>query len=428
MAITTDTLVTEFRMVGAPQLLKALNAITAAYEKMAKAQAKVASIPLPKVPPGAGGSGGGGGTGNKWTAFFAGMLGGGRLGGGGITAMTAGLVGGTAALEGFAASAAAALGPVVAIGTAILGIGAAVNKAEGSLVEYGTAIMNLRDLSGESAQDAAKANAVFQIAGISATQEMRDLLKLGKDVRSQAGETGLGLLGVHINQADSPIQVAMKLGKALNDLPGGMQKVEAAAQAAGIRVTGGLLALGRLTDAQKAAAESNAFQVNDEDLKKIQDLGVQYTLLGQVFMSQVVLPIATEFMPIVKETILFLEQLARGFAYAEKYAHFLEITMGGIAAAFVVLNPEISAIMAAVAGVTWLLGGMNDNAAEAKTGTGDLKGSMGNLQSSVDANTGAMQTTNMHLAKLASDKGIPQGLTIWDLNTLSSQNMLANLG
>lgn len=431
MAVTTDTLVTEFKMVGAPQLLKALNSITDAYKKMAAAQAKVASIPIPKVPgAGAGGSGGSGGASGGWAGFFAGMIGGGRLGGAGIKGFAAEVVGGTVALEGLAASAASVLGPIALVVGSLTAVSAATKKAEDSLIEYGKAIMDIRDLSGESAQESAKAHAVFMAAGISDVTAMREFLKVGRDIRSQSGETGFGLLGVRINQSDSPLQAILKISKALHDMPGGMQKVEAAAEALGIRNTSALLSLSRLTDAQKSMAEAGAFNVSDDDLASIQDLGVQFNLIGQEIMTGLVYPLAKELLPYVKEvtdTLLnskdIILEIADAISTAGKLIYYV----------LVVPFENILKTLKSISDLWYFVFGgsakdlSGSDASTASTGTGDLKGSIGNLQSSIDRNSDIQQTTNMHLAKLASNNGIPGGLSNWDLNTISSQNMLGAL-
>jgi hypothetical protein len=398
---------------------------------MAAAQAKVASIPLPKAPGTAAGGSGGGGAGGGWTAFFAGMIGGGKLGGSGIKGFAAEIVGGTVALEGLAAGAAAVLGPIALVVGSLTAVSLATKKAEDSLIEYGKAIMDLRDLSGETAQESAKAHAIFQAAGISDVTAMRELLKVGRDIRSQAGETGFGLLGVHINQADSPLQAIMKISKALHDMPGGMQKVEAAAEALGIRNTSALLSLARLTDAQKSMMEAGAFNVSDEDLAAIQDMGFQFNLLGQTIQSGLIYPFAKELLPLVVELVTSLTkskdvllEIADAAATVGKVLYYtliypMEQILQGL--------HDISNLWYKIFG-----GSAGDissgSAASASTGTGDIKGSMGNLQTSIDANTDALQTSNMHLAKLASDKGIPQGLNNWDLNTLQAQLQLGALG
>ena len=420
--VTTDTLVTEFKRVGDTALLRALNNIAAAYDKIAKAQAKVANHPPitpPNVPvPGGGGAGGTGAGG--WAAWFSNQLGGGKLGGSAIKQVGIDIAGSSTALEGFAATAAAAVGPMVAIGAAIAGVGIASYGAEKRLIEYGNAVMDLRDISGESASEAAKAVAIFNAAGVSEVQEIRGLLKGVKDLFSNNGTRGFGLVpGLNLSSNDTPLQILDKYTTAIHNMNGGLLKAESLTEAWGARNAKIILQLARMTEEQKKLAIENSFGVTDQDLAKIQDMGVQFNILQQSFLSKVVYPIAELLMPALKTGIKLIEEMVDGFQGLAGLKDSLAWVIEWAEKLAFYLNP-----------IFWLfkaLGAIpHDNANSVQTGTESMSNSMSSLKNSIDRNTDAQIISNQQLSRLTNG-GIPSALSNWDINTLATNMQLEAL-
>ena len=416
MGVTTDIVLTEFRLVGADNVLKTIKAMSRAYALLARNQARVSQQPFPQVPNNinintGNGSGGGGGASSATSMvnLLTRLVTTNRLAQVGLQNLATQVAGGKDELSSFATSAVEAIGPVallaagtLAAGAAIYGVGKACVNATNSLGEYAEAIANIRDISGESAEQSARAIAKFRMAGLSDQTEIREMLKLAKDLRTQGGVQALGLVqGLDIRANDSPLQVFDKLAVALRNMPGGLQKAAAESMGVGARLQKSLLDYARLDPKMADAAAKNAYILTDSQISASIDLQNDYRLLGETLLNKVVFPLGTALLPTMRsitDTLIRMVSGMQGFIG----------WVGGIIESF---NKHILGIKKA-----------------ADQSSNSLGSKLDNLANSVDNNTDSQQAMTQQLAHGASRGGIPTQLQNWDFNTLSRLGYLGGIG
>jgi len=329
----------------------------------------------------------------------------------------------------------------------------ATEDAISSYVAFGRQVQDLRDLTGASAQESARAAELFRVAGVKDSAAIRDALKLAKDLQSAQGQSGLAQLGISPQAGENAIHLFDRVLDRLREMPAGMERTAIAEELFGARGAAALAPLLRMTkeEADQARALGDAF--NQEALVAIQAFEVSTNQLGQSIQANLVYPFAQALLPA-------LTQVAIGLTWVIDLVGKMTHGTTGIflmAGAFIAVGSAIGVLIAAIpALVTALksvalveaiidaLAGQWGNLA-AGLAVGAIAGiglyGLGNFGSAQEDNTSALHAnteSNLRAASAmnkftdaflqANRGGIPKGLQRGDVAELARQNLLGFVG
>lgn len=282
--------------------------------------------------------------------------------------------------------------------TAFAALVFAGERAVAALTNYGREMQNIKDITGATAQESARALAIFKTSGMSDITEVREMLKLNQAVFSSQGKAALSMLGVAPNPNQSGFQLMLEVVKALKTMPEGLRRTNLIEQIYGVRGAAAMLQMIRLTDEQIESSIRLADSFDTEMLPALQNYQAQVALLGQVWQMKVVFPIAQILIPILEKVVGF----AGAFFEATGQYGAIAVAVLGIAFAFtrVIASMRIASMMlmilranavAAAAATTAATGATAGAAGGAATGgrLGAMLGPWGALIGAVVGGTAA---------------------------------------
>lgn len=366
--------------------------------------------------------------------------------------MTAKLTAAQAAATQAAAEAELAFSGVLAgVGVAALGsIISGLQEAVQSYVEFGAQVMNLRDLTGASARESVEAAELFRIAGVRDQQAMRETIKIAKDLASAKGNVGLGMLGISPQAGENSIHLLGRITDALNRIPPGLQRTEAAEEIFGSRGVQAILPLLRMTEAQRDAVKDLADSFNSDGLDAVQQFQFATSLLGETIMVKLVYPLAQALLPSI---IMVTDALTRFIGWVgnlNQQTHGLlamAVAFGAIGLAVgtvIAVIPPLLAALRSVALVEAVMDALAGNWANLAIGAaigiggGLIIGGLGSAQSENTSALNANTESNMRVAgamnrfndnwQQSNRGGIPTGLQRGDIAELARQRALGIIG
>lgn len=344
------------------------------------------------------------------------------------------------------------------VGTAIMAIGAA--RATMAYSEWAKEIMNVRDLTGATARDSARAMALFKVAGVTDIQVMRDLLRISKATFNPQGQAALGMLGISPNVGKSGLALFNEIADALNKstLPA-LQKTMLMEQIFGTRGVAALLPLLRLTKSQREETSKLADEY-DASLPAMQRFQFQMANLGMTMFIKVISPMAKQLIPVIIKAVNVFGWMARAFGSLNQATGGLAayaVVLTGIVTSFLLWATAIRkiwgllylmltplkanvtlmamasalagqwkniAIAAAIGGVAWvgmnLMGG-NKRESEMDSAAGDLKDAAENMNDASHVMMDAFKTYN-------KGGSIPSNLGEMDIISLQRSMALGAIG
>ncbi len=324
-----------------------------------------------------------------------------------------------------------------------------LHEAIDAFQEFGREVMNVRDLTGASADESVKAITRFKLAGISGTQEIREMLRLGKDAFSSQGLAALGRLGVSANPTQSGLEIMENIRRALNGMQDGLRKTMIMEEIFGARGAANLLPYLRLTDEQIAKSDELASLYNTRMLPAVQQLDFASSNLGQTIMARLVYPLAEKLIPALiwvvdKITIFvdFLGQLNAATGGALGLAAAFFTIAAGVAlfiGAMKVLLPLLKADVILEAAMAALRGNWKGLAiaGAVAVGAGILVNNLGPQQEHINAtreNTRALNGLSHSVSELADGwdalnrGGIPRGLNQSDIRGIMGAHARGAIG
>jgi hypothetical protein len=330
-------------------------------------------------------------------------------------------------------------------------IAAAVKKATDEYSAFGTEVMNIRDLTGASARESARAASLFRVAGVSDMQAMRDILKLSKDAFSSQGASAMSMLGVPANTGQTGLALFNQIADALQKYPAGIQKAEIETELFGTKGVAALQGLLRMTSEQRQAV-LDLSDANDKSLATLQRFQFASALLGETIQQRIVYPIIEKLLPTILHVLDALTWLTNAFAAADRWSHGF---LGVAAAIFAISIATVAAVSAFVQlakalklAAVWqaILDALSGNwknlaiGAAVAAGVGlsiygfdrwlDKSGGSSDLP----ANTAAIQQNTAALTQWTDNfasfnhGGIPGGLSKLDIQQLARRRALGTIG
>jgi hypothetical protein len=199
--------------------------------------------------------------------------------------------------------------------TQVIGL---AHRAAEAYAAFGTEIMNIRDLTGSSAQESTRAASLFGLAGVTDVQEIREILRLEQSVFSQQGRAALGRIGVSANPNVTGLTLFNQVAEALQRYPDGILKAQAMTDIFGQKSVQALLPLLRLTKEQRDRAFELADTFDTRMLPVIQQWQYMSANLGQTLEMRVIFPIAQRLLPVFIKLADVIVYLADRFAALDK--------------------------------------------------------------------------------------------------------------
>lgn len=345
----------------------------------------------------------------------------------------------------YAKSLAAYSSLATAASLAVIGLAAAsvaafavvVTAVDGMVSQYqrlGTQILDLRDLTGASGTDAAKAVSLFGAAGINDATQLREILRLSKDLRTAQGTRGLAMLGIAPNPNKTGLQLFNEVIDKASQMQSGLRRTQAIEEIFGARSAAALLPLLRMTKEQRKEAESMGEVWSGPALQALQEFNAETGLLGQAFISHIVVPIAQLVLPALTKATKYLKQFLEALdsPLVKAGATFIIVTTGltAIATLAIAAVPAITLLTAAfgrlatmqalsdalipggiaiIAGAAIAAAGVGYYASQAQAASGD--GSVKANTAALQANTAALGQLTPFFTRLFGGKGAPTQLS-----------------
>jgi len=202
-----------------------------------------------------------------------------------------------------------------------IAISSAADDAIKSLLEYGNTVMNIRDLTGATAGQSVRAADLFKVAGVSDSQGIRDILRLGKDAFSSQGQGALAQLGITASGNQNGLQLFDQIADKLRGMQDGLRKTEIEENLFGARGVAAMLPLLRLTKEQREQTYALADSFDSNMLPALQSLQTDLALAGQGIMQNFVYPLARSLLPMVVTVVQFVSKLANAFNWLNESTH-----------------------------------------------------------------------------------------------------------
>jgi len=187
--------------------------------------------------------------------------------------------------------------------TLFLRIAQGAQQALRRFVEFGGQVQSIAQETGASFREAAQITTLFQVAGISDMQRMRDLVRLSNDLKDPNALAGLGKLGVTPSYSKSGVQLFNEIADALGRMKDGLYKTQAEEQIFGQRGVTALQPLLRMSHAQRQETLDLANAFDTRMLPVMQQYQVASALLGQTIMIKLVYPLANAFLPVMLKAV-----------------------------------------------------------------------------------------------------------------------------
>jgi len=225
-----------------------------------------------------------------------------------------------------------------------IAISSAADDAIKSLLEYGNTVMNIRDLTGATAGQSVRAADLFKVAGVSDSQGIRDILRLGKDAFSSQGQGALAQLGITASGNQNGLQLFDQIADKLRGMQDGLRKTEIEENLFGARGVAAMLPLLRLTKEQREQTYALADSFDSNMLPALQSLQTDLALAGQGIMQNFVYPLARSLLPMVVTVVQFVSKLANAFNWLNEATHGVSTVLLSFAGAVFGIYKVVQAV------------------------------------------------------------------------------------
>ena len=328
----------------------------------------------------------------------------------------------------------------------ITAIGYAASLSADKLVKFGSAVMNIRDLTGASARDSVRAENLFRVSGVGDSQQLRDIMRLGKSAFSEQGQSALSELGVGIS--NNGLTMLDNIIDRLHGVQDGLRKTELEEQIFGARGVAAIQPLLRLTKEQRDATNALSDSFDTNMLPSIQNFQATLALTGQEILQKFVFPLAQAAMPVIITLTGWLADAANAFNVMN---NFMGGTLGaivGIVGAITALGRVIQVFLLlekavelfnVQLGIMDALSG-NWGALAAAAGiaigggiiyhqlTGDSNDSVNKNVEALDANTAQLARLGDSFGSINGNGSRPNSLTQTDISTIWRQGRMSSIG
>jgi hypothetical protein len=268
---------------------------------------------------------------------------------------------------------------------------ATLQRMTAAYVRFGNEVMNVQDMTGASAKDAARALTLMQVAGVNDIQTARELLRLNQAVFNPTAMTALAKLGISPNPNQSGLELMEKVFDRLQKMPNSMRKTGIMEDIFGVRGVAAILPVLRMSREQRQQVYSLADSYNTRLLPAVQQTQFAFGMLGQTIMMQLIFPIAEKLLPLFGATT---QALVTIIAWVNK----LDQTLGGVFSWVVAIVAALAGFALAARGIAILIHAIK----------------LLNIQLGITALLKAAVTGDMRaVAMVAAVAGIAIGASIW---------------
>lgn len=337
-----------------------------------------------------------------------------------------------------------------------------VQEAIAAYTDYGKTIQAVASLSGASLQGSEKFTNMARVLGVSGQQEIREVMRLSKDMQSSKGRGALGQLGINPVGKDT-LQTFTEATQKLSQMKDSARKTALEMELFGGRLAVSLQPFLHQSADIIAKTDELSAHIDGRAVAAINHFQQSSNLLGQTILVDVVFPIISILLPAIDATINKLQEIIVVVHKMDEMFHGafswgaivigIALAAGGIAVAFVAAAKALKVLIAlqwvenaalavrdalsgpvgwaalAVAGVVAATVGV---AAWTQHGAdGDKTGS--DLKESANSFSNSVRDFGASVANFKSWSGIggsqtPSGLSETDFQFIQMQNMQGAIG
>ena len=227
---------------------------------------------------------------------------------------------------------------------AIAAVGAAAVLSADKLVKFGHAVMNIQALTGASGKDSVRAENLFRVSGVGDSQQLREIMRLGKAAFSEEGQSALSQIGVSIS-GNNGLKMLDSIIDRLNGMQDGLRKTELEEKIFSARGAASLQPLLRMTKEQRSEIDRLSDSFDTNMLPSIQNFQATMAITGQEILQKFVFPIAQSVMPVLITLTGWISDAANAFNTLNTFAGGSIGVLLGIAAAALTLGKVVQVFM-----------------------------------------------------------------------------------
>lgn len=321
--------------------------------------------------------------------------------------------------------------------------------------KFSREVMTIKSLTGASSKDSVKAVLMGQVAGMSDTTEIREILRSGSAMFSSGGQGALAKLGIAANPNQSGLAVLNQIMDRLQDMPDSLRKTQIMEQIFGARGVAAMQPLLRLTKEQRGEIDNLSAAYDTGGLAAIQQYSAESALLGASFQQNIIFPIAQAIIPALTEMTQWISGLIGFFGWLNKASgNFLAGFAGWAGAAMAIvgvvsaINMLVNAFKLLIASETIaaLMAGDFSAIGRLTLGIGAVAGVIGGIDAMANSGQTKPEDTAANKMNKAADKmettvnkmadafdslkgkGVPGGLSTVDIQSFYRAGAIGAIG